>query len=212
MSVLLPAKCRLRIDRNNDRRLSEEQNKERGCGLCVVVSVSPCCRDPGWWCCIYVNSTPDICMNDDKCGGNIGLFNYQPLPSSYLLPSQIYIELHRPMSGGCWRGSGSATLNSGKIWETYKLNLQSLLRAGMYIYSNLMRYLISNHYGPSAVLNLSPFCSDSFSVRNTILFPLLGSRRQPKENCIFHKILLSLNIFRRGGNIGQRIIEEDISY
>ena len=41
-------------------------------------------------------------MNDDKCGGNIGLFNYQPLPSSYLLPSQIYIELHRPMSGGCW--------------------------------------------------------------------------------------------------------------
>ena len=155
-------------------------------------------------------------MNDDKCGGNIGLFNYQPLPSSYLLPSQIYIELHRPMSGGCW-------WLLPRIWVRYTTHVTSSTELGnisnlkvsfavLCIYSNLMRYLISNHCGPSAVLNLSPFCSDSFSVRNTILFPLLGSRRQPKENCIFHKILLSLNIFRRGGNIGQRIIEEDISY
>ena len=62
-------------------------------------------------------------MNDDKCGGNIGLFNYQPLPSSYLLPSQIYIELHRPMSGGCW-------WLLPRIWVRYTTHVTSSTELG----------------------------------------------------------------------------------
>ena len=44
--------------------------------LFSVAAVIPPAVVPGTLCCIYVNSNPNISMNDDKCGGNIGLFNY----------------------------------------------------------------------------------------------------------------------------------------